>query len=109
MEEHVQQRRYVRGLRFADREAMLLPAFPHYSGDPLRQTRREWPDEMPERELPTPPELHSQPLLLRISTHGAAVGEFAQAAFFPFLFSLRVPSETPTLRRAFPSGLLGDF
>ena len=53
--------------------------------------------------------IRRSPPLLRIITHEAAVSEFAQAAFFSFLFSLRAQSETIALRRASPSGLLGDF
>ena len=52
------------------------------------------------------------PLLLRIITRETSISgpsEFAQAAFFPFLFSFRAPSETLVLRRAFSSDLLDDF
>ena len=49
------------------------------------------------------------PLRLRLITHETSASEFAQAAFFPILFSLRVPSETLVLRRAVSPDLLGDF
>lgn len=38
---------------------------------------------------------------MRIITNESSVGEFAQASFFPFLLSLRVPSGAMMLRRAF--------
>ena len=41
-------------------------------------------------------------LLAKIAAHETDRGEFAQACFFSFLFSFRVPSGTLQLRRAFP-------
>ena len=55
------------------------------------------------------PNFIRSPLLLRVITHETSASEFDQAAFFSFLFSLRAPSATPVLRRAFSSDLLGDF
>ena len=53
------------------------------------------------------PSFIRSPLLLKITNHESAVGEFAQACFFSFLFALRVPSGTLQLRRAFsPDNLL---
>ena len=49
------------------------------------------------------------PLLLRIIEHDSAGIEFAQAGFFSFLFSLRVPSETLVLRRAYSSDPMETF
>ena len=49
------------------------------------------------------------PLLLRIITHDTAASELAQAAYFPFLSTLRVLSETLALRRACSSDLLDNF
>ena len=43
------------------------------------------------------------PLLLEIIDHDTRGSDFAQAAFFSFLFTLRVPSEASVLRRAYAS------
>ena len=48
-------------------------------------------------------------LLVRILTHETARSEFAQACFFSFLFSFRVPSETLQLRRAYNTDDLEGF
>ena len=57
------------------------------------------------------PNFIRRPILLRTITHETAEREFTQAAFFffSFLFSIRVPSESINLRRAFPSDLLDGF
>ena len=58
------------------------------------------------------PNFIRSPLLLRIISHETSVNgpsEFAQAAFFSFLFSFRAPSETLQLKRAYATDLLDDF
>ena len=48
-------------------------------------------------------------LLAKIVEHESTWGEFAQSAFFSFLFSFRVPSEALQLRRAFDDDPLTVF
>ena len=47
-------------------------------------------------------------LLLRIVEFEGFASEFAQVAYLSFLVSLRVPSETLMMRRAFPTDLIAE-
>ena len=85
----------------------LSPLLNHLVGT-CRETRRPWVEKVSRSQtsLPNFVQIH---LIAKISARETAESEFAQSCFFSFLFSLRVPSETSQLRRAFNTNGLEGF